>query len=239
MNRHIQLPNNMTSIKKVTPQDLLIYANIKRFMNNKTRTCFVSLAKIAENAGCCINTVRKSIKMLEKLDYIRTTKEGRKTVYYFTKSKNFEPFSYEFLDKEDLSFGEKAYLMATQQYMIKDNNKGKISYPNTILADMINLSESAIRKYNKSLIKKDYLTLLNTKTKDPESGCLVKEKMFHLTKFAQAIVFTLQNHEERITDNTEKIESLEKDNKIMMQTIMNLQKQLDELKNKDKNITLE
>lgn len=239
MEQYIQLPNNMTSTKRITPQDLLIYANMKRFMNNKTRTCFASLDLISEKSGYSINTVRKSIKVLEELDYIRITKKGRKNIYYFTEHKTFEPFSYEFLDKEDLTKNEKAYLLAMQQYMIKENNLGKTSYTNVNIANIMNATESFVSRCNHSLVKKNYLTLLDTKVKDPESGCLTKQKVYHLTEFAQAIVFTLQNHEERITDNTEKIESLEKDNKIMMQTIMNLQKQLDELKNKDQNITLE
>ena len=44
--QHVQLPNNMTPI--LTPQDLLVYISIKRYMNNETKEAFPSLQTIAE-----------------------------------------------------------------------------------------------------------------------------------------------------------------------------------------------
>lgn len=245
MIRHVQLPNDMTSTKLITPQDLLIYVSIKRDMNGKTRTCFPSLATISKRAGCSINTVRKSIQILKDLDYISVTKSGKRNIYYFNTAKNFEPFSYEFLDKEDLTFKEKAYLLATQQFMIKENNEGKVSYTNSTLSSKINMSESSISRCNKSLVNKQYLTILDTKSKDLESGTLTSEKMFHLTKFEQQVVFVLKNHEDRITSNEEKIaelekklESMAKDQEILIKNNYALQQQLRESKNLNNDMIL-
>ena len=38
--QHVQLPNNMTLETILTPQDLLVYISIKRYMNNETKEAF-------------------------------------------------------------------------------------------------------------------------------------------------------------------------------------------------------
>ena len=97
--RHVQLPNNMTT-KDLTPKDLLVYVSIKRYMNKDSLECYPSLDKIVEVSGISKPTVRKTIDKLSKLNYITVTKSGRKNIYKFSPYKNFEPFSYEFLDKK-------------------------------------------------------------------------------------------------------------------------------------------
>lgn len=202
--QHVQLPNNMTATKELTPKDLLIYVCIKKFMNGKTKECFPSQETLMKLSGVTKPTLKKSIDKLVELKYLSIRKEGRKNVYKFNSYKNFEPFSYDFLDKEDLSPGEKSVIIVTQQFMFKDEEGfGKITYPDHKLADKINMSYNTLVKYNKSLEEKGYLTVLKTKAKDSETGIMINEKLFHLNDLEQAIVFRLQNHEERI-DNTEK-----------------------------------
>lgn len=225
--RHVQLPNNMT----VTPQDLLIYLNIKRFMDNTTKEAFPSLEKISEKSGASIPTIRKCIKNLKDNGYISIRKDGRKNIYTFLKYDKFEPFSYEFLDKEDLTFTEKSYLVASQQYMFKENNLGKITYTNKELSDLINMSESVISRCNKSLEKKEYLSLIKTNSKDSITGVYVNEKIFYLDELGQAVIFVLQNHEDRIQNNSKEIEKLKQQIQSMqkdMQIILNENKSLKE-----------
>ena len=124
--QHVQLPNNMTVTKELDPKDLLIYVTIKSFSNSKTLQCNPSLETIVKKSGVSKPTVRKSIKKLEELNYIEVKKLGRGNDYRFNPHKNFEPFSYEFLEKENLTPNEKAYIIATQQYMYKDI-EGKVS----------------------------------------------------------------------------------------------------------------
>lgn len=199
MEQHVQLPNNMG----LEPKDLLIYLCIKRYMNKDTHDAFPSLSTLSEKSGASINTIRKTITRLVDKEFIELRREGRKNIYHFTKYVNFEPFSYDFMDKPDITFTEKSYLVASQQYMIKDNGIGKISYSNSELSEKINMSESTISKCNRSLVAKQYLEIVPTKNGN--------EKVFPLSeKLAQAIVFTLKNHEERIEENTNDIEDLKK-----------------------------
>ena len=218
MKQHVQLPNNMTS--ELSPKDLLIYVSIKRYMNNDTREAFPSLETIAKHASSTKPTVRKCIDKLVDLEYITIRKVGRKNVYKFSNAKNFEPFSYEFLDKEDLSANEKAYLIASQQYMYKDiDNYGKMTYSDNKLSEIINISRHSIKKYDQSLLEKGYLSIVTTDKKDMSSGLMINEKVFHLDELGQAIVFTLKNHEDRIKDTEENIEDLKTKMKAMQHQI--------------------
>ena len=232
--QHVQLPNNMTPI--LTPQDLLVYISIKRYMNNETKEAFPSLQTIAEKCGASIPTIRKCIKRLEEGKYIEVTKKGRSQIYKFLKYNNFEPFSYEFLDKEDLSFTEKAYQLASQQYQFKENGMGKISMSNKELAEKINMSESTISRCNKSLEAKGYLDII--KAKKHESGITINEKFFHLDELGQAIVVTLQNHEERLNKTEQNIENLMKDMSIVLKENKELKERLKELELLNTKITI-
>lgn len=208
--QHVQLPNNLININPITPKDLVIYLAIRRFLNGKTGECYPSLATISKKAGAAINTVRKSIDTLEKTGYLIIIKHGRQHFYKFPKDKTFEPFSFDFLDKEDLTFSEKAYLIASQQFMFKENGEGKITYSNKELANKINMSEKTISRINQSLVKKEYLTIEKSHKLNPITGLKINEKFYHLNQLEQAIVFALTNHEERIQENTNEIETLKK-----------------------------
>ena len=210
--QHVQVPNGMT--ERVEPKDLVIYASIKRFMNNKTREAYPSLDKIHQLTSADIKTIRASIKRLQGAGYITVSRRGRSNIYTFSTYKNFEPFSYDFLDKPDLTFTEKAYILASQQYMYKEFGKGKISYSNQALSNLINMPLSTIYKCNASLKRKEYLTEV------------LSEKIFHLNELGQAIIFTLQDHEDRITENSIEIEklkqqiaSLRKDNELLIRSL--------------------
>lgn len=242
--QHVQLPNNMTPLLR--PQDLLVYVSIKRHMNKDTKEAFPSLQLIAEHCGASIPTIRKCIKNLEEGEYIEVIKKGRKQYYRFLKYTNFEPFSYEFLDNKNISFTEKAYQLASQQYQFKENNYGKISMTNKELSEKINMSESTISRCNKSLEEKGYLHI--AKARKQGSGIVIDEKFFHLDELGQAIVFTLQNHEERINQNTEDIQlvkkenemlreenkSMKKDQAIMRRELKDMREELNKLKNPNK-----
>lgn len=231
--QHVQLPNDMTKLNILTPQDLLVYLTLKRYMDNETKIAYPSLLTIAEDCGATINTIRKYLINLEKAGYISIKKKGRSNVYEFLKWDKFEPFSYKFLDKPDLSFNEKAYLVASQQYMFKEEGEGKISMSDKDLSNNLNISESFISKCDKSLEKKNYLQIVKAKDK---LGVNIKEKFYHLNELEQAIVFKLQDHEDRITDNTSKIEKLEKaletlqrDNQLLLKELRENKKEVNQL----------
>lgn len=141
----------------LTPKDKLIYVAIRRYMNKGTMEAYPSYAKITEDTKASAVTIKKCINNLIKEKYLDTRKEGRRIVYIFNnKKKQFEPYSYDFLDRRDLSFTEKkSYIIATQQFMYKNENTetGDISYSNKELANLIRMPESTISKVNRSLEK--------------------------------------------------------------------------------------
>ena len=209
--QHTQVPNEMSK-NELDPKDQLIYLAIKSFQNGQTKLCNPSLQKIAERSGASIPTIRSSIKRLEDKEYISIKKNGRGQEYSFSPYKNFEPFSKKFLEKEDLSFTTKSYLVASQQYMFQDvQGFGKISFPNTELSEKINMPESTIRKCNQELKRKNYLTIIENESRDIETGCKTETKLFNLNELGQAVIWALKNHEDRITKNTSDIEYLRKE----------------------------
>lgn len=207
--QHVQLPNKMGD-NDLSPKDQLIYLSIRRFMNSQSKIAYPSLAKISEVSGASINTIRQSIKVLEEKDYLKVIKEGRSQKYQFNELKKFEPFSYDFLDKSDLTFTEKSYIVASQQFMYTDvEGIGKIAYSNKELSKKINMSEATISRTNKSLIRKNYLTLIKNESRDIETGCKTDTKLFNLNDLGQAVIWVLKNHEDRISDTEIRINKLE------------------------------
>jgi DNA-binding transcriptional regulator YhcF (GntR family) len=228
---HVQVPNDMTEQNNsLKPGDLLIYATIKRHMDKDTKTCYPSLNTIAVESGASINTVRSSIQNLINTQYIEVTQKGRGKLYKFLKWDKFEPFSYDFLDNKKLSFKEKAYILATQQYMFKnkETQNGIVTYNNIELSKKINTSPSTISRLDSSLREKEFLDINILTQKDQETGLPIREKVFHLSKIEQAIVFILGNHEERIQENTneiqllkERMDKLERENKELKEELKN------------------
>ena len=111
--------------------------------------------------------------------------------------------------------------------MYKDNNDGKISMSLNELSYLINMPESTISRCNKNLQDKGYLTVLDTQAKDSETGCLKKEKVYHLDKLGQTVVFLLKEHNKQINQNTEDIDSLKKDMDILKSNYEKVCKELE------------
>ena len=206
--QHVQLPNNASDLE---PKDKLVYLSIRRFMNKDTKIAFPSLQTISNVSGASIPTIRKIITKLEDLDYFKVSKKGRGQQYEFNELKSFEPFSYEFLDKDDLSFTAKAYLIASQEFMYKDvENFGKVSYSDREMENKINMPHSTISKCNKELEQLGYLTIVKNKTTELDTGCNKNTKIYHLAKLGQAVIWTLQNHEDRLVEHEDRLQKLEK-----------------------------
>lgn len=203
--QHVQLPTEKSDLE---PKDQLIYLSIKRFMNSETKRAFPSLKTISEVSGASIPTIRKSIERLVEKDYIKIHKLKKGQEYEFNPYKLFEPFSYEFLDKKDISFTTKSYLIASQKYMYTDDEGvGKISFTNKELSERINLSESSISKSNRELESKGYLTTLVNKSINLETGCNKTTRVFNLAKLCQGIIWVLKNHENRLINVEEQVDN--------------------------------
>lgn len=217
----VELPSKEVIIKDLTPQQQLIYLGIRSFMNKDSYEAFPSVETIAERIGASAPTVRKCIKVLEEKDYIKVDRSKKHHVYKFNKLKQFEPFSYEFLENKDLSFSQRALLVASQQYMKdKKSGIGKISYSKKELSEMINMPYSTLARLTKELENKEIISLVKA-ANNPQ------EMQFNFQKYGQQIVKVLvnhdrtlslhnqvlMNHEERFKSLLERIEALENENK--------------------------
>lgn len=139
-------------------------------------------------------------------------------------------FSYEFFEKKDIAANEKAYIIASQQFMIKDvEGLGKMSFTNDKLGELLNISPKTISRLDKSLEEKGYLTIVKTNKKNLETGIFINEKFFKLDELGQSIIWTLQKHEEDI----EEIKNETKDIKILLSEIERLKRRINDLEEKD------
>ena len=94
-------PANSDTQPDLDPKDKLIYVAIRRYMNKQTLEAYPSYATITKDTGAAAKTIKKCVDNLVKENYLETKKEGRKIVYKFNNKRQFEPFSYDFLDKHD------------------------------------------------------------------------------------------------------------------------------------------
>lgn len=155
-------------------------------MNEQTMEAYPSYATITQETKAAAATIKKCVDNLVREHYLSTRKEGKKIVYKFNNKKQFEPYSYEFLDRRDLTFTEKAYIVATQQFMFKDGDSeiGKISYTNKELSALINMPESTISKNNRSLETKGLL-----------EGASLPAKQFKLRELDQLFVWKFKEQD--------------------------------------------
>lgn len=206
---------NSESQPNLTPKDKLIYVAIRRYMNKETMEAYPSYATITKDTKAAAVTIKKCVNNLIREKYLNTRKEGKRIVYIFNNKKKFEPFSYEFLDRRDLTFTEKSYIVATQQFMFKNENTetGDISYTNKELSELIKMPESTISKNNRSLEVKGLL-----------EGASLHTKQFKLRELDQLFVWKFKEQDEKIQQNTNKIEALEKDNAELKKRVIELEK---------------
>ena len=199
--QYVIYPHNGNSepMNGLTPQDKLIYLAIRRYMNRDTMESFPSYARLTQDIGAAAKTIKKSVDNLVREEYLQTRRDGKKIIYKFNNKKQFEPFSWDFLDKTDLTFTEKSYIVAAQQYMFKDNEEGKISYKNNELSKLINMTEATISRCNHSLEKKGYL-----------EGASELVKKFQLRELDQLFIWKFKEQDEKIEKNTEDIREIKK-----------------------------
>ena len=200
-------PANSEPQPDLDPKDKLVYVAIRRYRNKDTMKAYPSLDRIQKDTGVSKATIIKIIKNIINKGYMQQeSKKGVGAIYTFNNEKSFEPFSYEFLDNENLTKAEKLQILCTQQYMFKENGVGKISYSDNELAEKTGLNRNTIAKTNQSLMQKGFATQVSLATRDPKTGLINKETMYHLDEIGQAIVFKLKEHDDRIVKNEEDIE---------------------------------
>lgn len=212
MKQHIELPSEKEN-SELTPKDKLIYLALKSFENGETHDCFPSLAKISERCGASEPTIRKSLKLLESEGYIKIEDiNKRKKRYTFSPYKKFECFSYDFLYNNDLTFTEKSYLAASQEFMLnKESGKGEIDYSSYELSTKINMPPSTIRKCENSLQSKNYMEIVYKAKDDLIRNNHKGTKYYLFAEYNKAVCEAIITHENRLNTVEEKLEYLEKE----------------------------
>ena len=208
-------PHNDNEINSLTPADKLIYLVIRRYMNQNDMTSFVSYARITKDCGAAAKTIKKCVDNLVKEGYLEAKRIDKRIQYKFNNKKKFEPFSYEFLDNPNLTFTEKSYIVASQQYMFKDNEEGNISYTNKELSKLIKMSEPTISRCNHSLENKGYLKNASGIT-----------KKFQLRELDLLFVWKFKEQDEKIKKNTEDISEIKKELAILKKENQELKEKL-------------
>lgn len=226
INQFVILPKKEVG-DQLQKYEILIYVAIRRYMNKNTMKAYPSLDRIQKDTGVSKATIIKIIKNIINKGYMQQeSKKGVGAIYTFNNEKSFEPFSYEFLDNENLTKAEKLQILCTQQYMFKENGIGKISYSDNELAEKTGLNRNTIAKTNQSLMQKGFATQVSLATRDPKTGLMNKETIYHLDEIGQAIVFKLKEHDDRIVKNEEDIESLKKDNELLRRELNEIKREL-------------
>ena len=226
INQFVILPKKEVG-DQLQKYEILSYVAIRRYMNKDTMKAYPSLDRIQKDTGVSKATIIKIIKNIINKGYMQQeSKKGVGAIYTFNNEKSFEPFSYEFLDNENLTKAEKLQILCTQQYMFKENGVGKISYSDNELAEKTGLNRNTIAKTNQSLMQKGFATQVSLATRDPKTGLINKETMYHLDEIGQAIVFKLKEHDDRIVKNEEDIESLKKDNELLRRELNEIKREL-------------
>lgn len=225
--QHVQLP--IREIDNLQPKDKLIFLCIKRWDHNGIAK--VPISALATQSGASAPTIRKIIKTLVDNNYIEIIpgEKGEMNSYKILAYNKFEKFDYSFLDNNELSFKEKAFMAATKHFLYEDNTLGKTTYTTDELAGKINVSPSTVYRINNQLKRKNMLTEIPTKKVNIETGCKQIEYIYDLGKMG--IVPILQAHEEQIEDNTLAIQSLRDENKRKDKVIEQCMKDIEVLKN--------
>ena len=222
----VKVPNKMTELTDLQPKDLVIYTNLVRYADHEN-VCYPSLTTISSESGAAINTVRKCLNNLVKAGYIAITKQNNHSNTYtiLKRVEGFEMFSKEFLDNKNLSFTEKAYLIASQQYMFlnTDASEGTIKLTSTELSDKINMPYSSLRACQKSLEKKELMQVLTDGS-----------KTYNLDKFNTAVVYKLKEHEDKILALEEDNKELKRENRNLRKELNSLQEEIREIKKSTK-----
>lgn len=222
--RHVQVPNNMCRKQELTPLDMLVYANIRRFMNSTTREAWPSLATLQKMTGLGRDRILASIDRLNGKYFKFLYVNGKRRFLFPQKREGFEPFSLQFLDKQDLSPLEKSYIMAAQQYMFKDvEGFGKLGFRVKDLSGLINMSEWNIYKCDNSLHEKGYLDIVPTQQRDFETGLPLPLKVFNMELLGQGILWKLKGSYKRIMSNIKYLRQLERNMMLLRKQLLQVQ----------------
>ena len=223
--KHTEIPQNF-NWRSLEWCDQLVFAQIKRFMNKDTRTCYPSVDRIKELTQLSGKFIYDSIHRLSDAGLMKVTyRHGTSNLYYFPpETDQFEMFSDEFLDMP-LPPKVKEYYMKIQPYLFdKDQDTAITHLSDQKIREITKLSLPTIKKYNKILQDGGYMNSKLTSYKD-EAGLIIREMSFDMQKLGQFGLW-VKAVSEQVTKNTDDIEELEEEIKQLRQENSEIKRKL-------------
>ena len=221
--QHSQIPQDF-DWKTLEWCDQLVFAQIKRFMNKDTRTCYPSMSKIKELTQLSERFINDSIHRLESVGLITVTRrKGTSNLYHFPpETDKFEMFSTEFLDMK-LPPKVKEYYMKLQGSLFdKDQHFAITQYNDKELAQITGLSVPTVKKYNLILQDGGYMTTELTNYKD-DAGFLIRQMTFDMEKLGQFGLW-VKAVSKQVDENTEDIAAIKQKNAELEKRIKSLER---------------
>ena len=223
--KHTEIPQNF-NWRSLEWCDQLVFAQIKRFMNKDTRTCYPSVDRIKELTQLSGKFIYDSIHRLSDAGLMKVTyRHGTSNLYYFPpETDQFEMFSDEFLDMP-LPPKVKEYYMKIQPYLFdKDQDTAITHLSDQKIREITKLSLPTIKKYNKILQDGGYMNSKLTSYKD-EAGLIIREMSFDMQKLGQFGLW-VKAVSEQVTKNTDDIQELKEEIKQLRQENSEIKRKL-------------
>lgn len=202
--QHVQIPSSNLEEMGLEMKDLVIYAYLKKHYNHITKESFPSLDTLVKESGISKPTVIKCLDRLQQQGYINIIKKGKYNRYTFSDVNKFEIYSFDFLEDNNLSTSDKAYIICMQPHMYKNPELGigKVTYSELDIARMLNIDLRTLRKYENHLQQGDnpVLTLVPSKKKDPETGLLINERVFNFEAYNNILALKFREIDDKLND---------------------------------------
>ena len=233
--QHVQLPNQLITFEDMQPKDIIVYLAIRLNQGiNKQypKAAVVGTETIAKTLGCSDKTVRNSINLLKKNGAIIVEKLGKCNAYYFPKFEGFEKFSPKKIKNPNLTYKQKAFYAAQQQYMIKNNQNCYTEYNLVEISNRIHLNPKTIKKYENDFKKQGLMVEVTTNKINPETGCAIIRKIYNSKELGQFLWCVAENHEYRLRD----IEKQMQNTSDLQEQVELLKQRLDIVEDNNKNL---
>lgn len=207
--QHVQVPTMDLKAEGLLHTDPYIYACIKKYMNISTKKAWPSNSTLVKISGLSPKTIIDAVRRLETAGYFSVEREyGKSNVYTFNDYKKFEIFSYDFLDRQDLTPKDKALFITLQPLMFKNQEIGTITYSTKELADKIALSVNTLKKHEAFLRDKGLIDIVAYKT-DNATGLPVHLRTYDFEKWSNLIALKFIEQDDRLNDHDHQIKRLE------------------------------
>ena len=165
------------------PKDMLVYADIRKYLNNKSGYAKPSISRIQDDLNISRVSVIASISKLKQAGLLQVDNTSSQVNHYkFSEVNKFEKIPLRLIESQKLTNKEKEYIICTYRYMINLETIGICKLSHLELSDKINMSRQSICKIEKSLsnMKNPILTITSGRDID---GSVITERIYHFDNY--------------------------------------------------------